>query len=221
MTHRSCAAALFTCMLLTYGCGSRPESAATTSSAPDAATARAPVAPAAKRISDVCSVISLAEVTEGLGVAIERADKKPDGCEWYANPAALQQKGADTVRGTFAKLSKQEPASAEEGARSMESMLKGLTGAVAPNKPVFGVIVNWEDGDQAEAMFKTTMAVNGRGLPGGSLEPIEGLGDRAFMGPMGAFFFARKGPMFINFGYGIGTREQAIALARRFVSRIG
>ena len=60
----------------------------------------------------------------------------------------------------------------------------------------------------------------GGGLPGGRLEPIEGLGDRTFMGAMGALFYAREGPALITFGLGVGSREQAIALARLIGSRI-
>jgi hypothetical protein len=69
-------------------------------------------------------------------------------------------------------------------------------------------------------MLKGTVAITGGGLKGGSLEPIEGVGDRAFMGAMGAIFYARKGQALIQFGLGLGDRDQAIALARLVVSRI-
>jgi hypothetical protein len=72
----------------------------------------------------------------------------------------------------------------------------------------------------AAAAFKTSVAVAGGGLPGGRLEPIDGLGDRAYAGPAGAFYCVRKGSMFITFGFSTGTREQAIALAQKIVSRI-
>ena len=79
---------------------------------------------------------------------------------------------------------------------------------------MFAVTVQRGDVDQAELVLKSTVAMNG-----GRLEPIEGLGDHAYAGPMGAFFYVRKGPALISFG-GIGTREQTLALARRIVPKI-
>ena len=173
---------------------------------------------AATEAPDVCALLSAKEIEEIAGVPIERADKKPNGCDWYANTAAQQQKGADTARGTLASLMKEEPKSAQDGVKTMENLMKGLGGAVAPNKPLFAVLVQRENADAAEAMLKTTVAVNG-GSAGAGLEPIEGLGDRAFIGAMGAIFYVRKGNTLITLG-SMTTREQAIALARRIVPRI-
>src|SRR5712692_6160668 len=53
---------------------------------------------------DLCALLSAKEIEEITGLPIERAEKKPNGCEWYANAAAQQQKGADTARSTFEKL---------------------------------------------------------------------------------------------------------------------
>ena len=186
------------------------------SAAPPAARANEPAdrpAPA-EPPGDVCALLPAKEVTEITGLPIERVEKKPDGCEWYAPAAAQQQKGADTVRDTFKQLSAKEPKSAEEGVKSMSNLLNGLQGAVGPNKPVFAVTVQHKDADQAEAVLRTTVSMNG-----GHVDAIEGLGDRAFGGPMGVFFYVRKGPALITFG-GIGSREQTLALARRIVPRI-
>ena len=163
---------------------------------------------------DICALLPAAEVTELTGLPIDRVEKKADGCEWYAHAAAQQQKGAANTRDTFKKLTAQEPKSEKDAAHSMENLLNGLRGAVGPNQPVFAVTVQRGDVDQAEAVLKGTLAVNG-----GRLEPIDGLGDHAYAGPVGAFFYVRKGPALINFG-GIGTREQTLALARRIVPRI-
>jgi hypothetical protein len=168
---------------------------------------------------DVCALLSAKEIEEITGLPIERAEKKPNGCDWYAKPAAQQQKGADTVRDTFAKLNKEEPKSAQELVGSMQNLLKGVGGAVAPDKPLFAVLVQKDNADAAEAMLKTTVAISGGSAAGGGLEPIDGLGDRAFIGAMGAIFYVRKGPTLITFG-SMGTREDAIALARRIVPRI-
>jgi hypothetical protein len=168
---------------------------------------------------DLCVLLSAKEIEEIAGVPIERSEKKPNGCEWFANAAAQQQKGAETARNTLAKLNKEEPKSAQELVGSMQNLLKGAGGAVAPDKPLFAVSVQRENADQAEALFKTTVAMGGGGAAGGGLEPIEGLGDRAFIGAMGAIFYVRKGATLITFG-SMATRENTIALARRIVPRI-
>jgi len=197
---------------------------ATTSTAQPAARSseaadRTSSARAAAPVTDVCALLPASEVTEVTGLAIERVAKKPDGCEWYANAAAHQQKGMDTVRGTFTKLTKEEPKSAEEGVRSMQNMLKGMTSAASPDKPIFAVSVQWKDADQGEATVKATIGILGGGAPGGKLEPIADLGDRAYAGPADVLFYVRKGPALLTFG-SLGTREQAIALMRRVVQRM-
>jgi hypothetical protein len=100
-------------------------------------------------------------------------------------------------------------------------MLKGLVGAAAPGAPLFAASIQ-SDADQAEAILKGTYAVIGGGAPGGKLEPVEGLGDRAYMGPVGSFLYVRKGPVLLNLDLRTfpGTREQAITLARRMVARL-
>jgi len=198
--------------------GSRPASPKT-SEAADTAPGATASSSRARSVRDVCGLLSAGEILEITGVAVERVEKKPNGCEWYANAATQQQKGADTARATLEKMNKEEPKSAGELTHTMENLLKGVGGAVAPDKPLFAVIVQWEDADVGEAMLKGTVAINSGGAPGGALEPVEGLGDRAFIGAMGMLFYARKGPALITFG-GMGTREQTIALARKIVPRI-
>jgi len=185
---------------------------ARSSEAADRTGAGRPSAAAAS--PDLCALLPAAEVAELTGLPIERVQKKPDGCEWYAVAAAQQQKGADTARDTFKKLSAQEPKTTEEGVKSVQDLFNGLRGAAGPNQPVFAVTVQHGDVDQAEALLRGTVAMNG-----GHVDAIEGLGDRAFAGPMGAFYYVRKGAALITFG-GVGSREQTLALARRIVPRI-
>ena len=173
----------------------------------------------AAEAQDLCALLSAKEIEEIAGVPIERAEKKPNGCDWYANAAAQQQKGADTVRDTFTKLNKQEPKSAQELVGSMQNLLKGAAGTASPDKPLFAVLVQRENADAAEATLKATVAITGGGAPGGGLEPIEGLGDRAFTGAIGAIFYVRKGSTLITLGSS-AAREQTIAFARRIVPRI-
>jgi hypothetical protein len=186
-----------------------------TSAAPPAARSSEVADRAAPRETerDVCALLPAKEVTEITGLPIERVQPSRR-LRVYANAAAQQQKGAATTRDTFNKLNAQEPKTAQDGVHSMENLLNGLRGAAGPNQPVFAVTVQRGDVDQAEALLRSTVAMNG-----GQVDAIDGLGDRAFGGPMGAFFYARKGAVLITFG-GIGSREQTIALARRIVPRI-
>lgn len=194
----------------------------TQSSPPRASSPPAPSRTAAKPTRDVCALLSAAEATEITGLPIERVEKTTDGCAWYANAAAQREKGTASVAGTFEKMSKQEPATAEEGVKNVESMFKGMIGAVGPARPLFAVSVQSENADQAEAILKGTIAAVGGGAPGGKLEAVEGLGDRAYWGPVGSFLVVRKGPVLLNLGLQTfsGSREQALALARRMVSRL-
>ena len=182
----------------------------------------APAQTAAKPAVDACALLSAQEATEITGVPVERVEKTADGCAWFANAAAQQQKGAASVSETFQQLNKQEPKSAEEAARSMETMLKGMIGAAGRAGPLFAISVTTENADQGEAILRGTVAAVGGGAPGGKLEPIEGLGDRAFWGPAGSFLLVRKGPALLNLGLAnfAGSREQSIALARRMLSRL-
>jgi hypothetical protein len=198
----------------------RGESADSTPGADRRSAGRDQSRDSAAKGKDVCALISPKEIETITGLPIERTAPMPNGCEWYANPEAQRQRGVDTARKTFEKLNTHEPASASDAAQSMQSLLRGVSGAVAPNKALFGVSVQWENGDQAETLIKGTVAMSGGGQSGGGLERVDGVGDRAFMGAMGAIFYARKGPAFIQFGVGLGNRDQAIALARLVVARI-
>jgi hypothetical protein len=182
-----------------------------------------PAAPAASAPArDVCALLPAAEVTELTTIPVELAEKTADGCKWFATAAAQREKGTATVTGTLEKMSKQEPATAEESARNVESVMKGLIGAVGAGGPFLVAAVQAENADQAEATLKATVAVVGAGLPGGKLEPVEGLGDRAYAGPGGSFLYVRKGPALVTLDLRqfFGTREQAIAVAKRLLSRI-
>jgi len=196
--------------------------AASQSSRAPGAGAPAPAPTTARPTRDACALLSAAEATEITGMPIERVEKTADGCAWYAKAAAQREKSTASASGTFEKMSKQEPASAEEAMRNVETMLKGFIGATATSGPLFAVSVQSEQADQAEAILKGTVAVVGAGTPGEKLEPIEGLGDRAYWGPASSFLLVRKGPVLLNLGLRSfsGSREQAIALARRMVSRL-
>jgi hypothetical protein len=187
---------------------------------PPPATTSAPTS--ARPARDVCALLPIQEAAEITSLPIERVEKVPGGCAWYASAAARRDKGVADAAGTIQKLTKQEPASADEGARDMETILKGLVGAASPAGPLFAVSVQSEGADQAEAVVKGTIAVVGGGQPGGSLEPVAGLGDRAYFGPAGSFLYVRTGPAWMEMDLRAfsGTREQALALARRLVARL-
>jgi hypothetical protein len=215
---------------LATGCGKGPQdrTSATRESAPPKPAARppdpapAPAQTAARPGRDVCALLTTEELSQLAGVAIERVEKLSDGCAWYANAAAQQQKGMANVGEMFDKMTKKEPATAEENQPNMEAMLKGIIGAAGKGGPLLTVSVQSEGADQAEAMIKGTVAVVGGGMPGGKLEPIEGLGDRAYMGPAGSSLYVRKGTAWVQFDLRTfsGSREQALEVAKRLVSKL-
>jgi hypothetical protein len=205
------------------GACSRAPERQTTASRPATTPAPTAAAPASKPARDVCALITLAEASQITGLTVERAEKTPDGgCAWHVNAAAQRQKGTATVTGTMEQLTKQEPASTEQGMRQVETMMKGLIGAVGPAGPLFAATVQWDNADQAEAMLKGTVAAVGAGTPANKLESLEGLGDRAYWGPVASFLLVRKGPVLLNLGLASfsGSREQAVELARRMLSRL-
>jgi hypothetical protein len=180
--------------------------------------------PAGKAL-DVCALLSLAEASDLTGIAVERAEPSSSGCSWYPKPGAAQQKGADTTREAFEKMTKQDAASFEEGLPNIEKLMKGLTGAASGDGPLFKASVELESADQSEATFKATMGMMSGmagGVPGSNLEQIPGVGDRAYMAPLASGLYVRKGRAWIELdlrGFS-GEREQAIAIARRIVSRL-
>jgi hypothetical protein len=170
---------------------------------------------------DVCALISNAELAGITNLAIERSEKTADGCQWFTAAAARQQRGQDDIRGTLEKMTKQEPSSFEEGLRNMEGLLKGV-GGLASSGLLLTASVQWTGGDKAEETLKTTFAMMTAGMPGGKLEPIEGLGDRAYVGPMGSLLYVRKGAAWLELDLRTfpGSRDQAIQIARRLLSKM-
>jgi hypothetical protein len=192
-----------------------------TQTAGTAATGGSNATSSATSSRDVCALISNAELARVTGFPIERTEKTSDGCRWFANAAARQQRGQDEIRSTFEKMATQEPSSFQDGLRSMEGLIKGA-GGLASSGLLFTATVQWTGADEAEATLQTTTAVLGAGLPGGQLEPVQGLGDRAFMGPMGSLLYVRKGAAWLELDLRTfpGSREQALQIARRLLSKI-
>lgn len=171
---------------------------------------------------NVCALVSLADVTEAVGAPIERAEPLTDGCQWFANPEALKQKGQGNIKNSFQKLNKQEPASFEQAQRTMEGLVKGVGALATASGPVLSVSVTWDNADQEELALKTAMRMMDPGVPGGDLEPIAGLGDRAYMGPVGSMLYVRKGQtwMALDLRQSPGSREQAIAFSRKLLAKL-
>ncbi len=171
---------------------------------------------------DVCALMSTTELSGLTGLRVERAEKTSDGCRWFANAADQQQHGQNEIQGAFEKLTKQEPASAEDGARTMEGLLKGIAGLASSSGPFLTASMQWTGADEAETTMQTTISVIGGGLPGGKLERIEGLGDRAYMGPAGSLLYVRKGNAWLELDLRSfsGSREQAIQIARQLILKM-
>ncbi len=171
---------------------------------------------------DVCGLLTAAEITQVTGLPVARTERGTDSCQWFADEAAQQKKTGDTRNATLKKMSQGEPATFQESQANVENFLKNMGMPVQIRSPLVSLEVDWKNGAQAEQSIKSGMAAAGGGTPGGKLEPVAGLGDRAYFGPVGAFLYVRKGPSLVSFDLRTfsGTREQAVALARMVVSRI-
>src|SRR6478735_3023192 len=88
----------FVAGLAAANCTGSADSAHSSSAASQAARANEPAdrAAPAEAHGDVCALLPAKEVSDVTGLPIDRVEKKPDGCEWYANAAAQQQRGAET-----------------------------------------------------------------------------------------------------------------------------
>jgi hypothetical protein len=171
---------------------------------------------------DACQLLTSAEITEVTGLPVSRMERGTDGCQWFTDEAAREKQTDATRNATLKKMSQGEPKSFEESQQNVENVFKNLGMPVQARGPLVSLSVNWKNGAEAEQGIKGGMAAAGGGTPGGRLEPVAGLGDRAYFGPVGSFLYVRKGPALVSFDLRSfpGTRDQAVTLARKVVSKI-
>jgi len=181
--------------------------------------------PAARRTADVCSLLSREEAAQIAGVAVERLEREEGGCRYYGNPTEVASKGEAEAGEALAKLRSGQDVSPEEFARQAEQFAKGL-GAQSAHKSgglLLVIRVQWGDAASAEATYRITMKALTAGLPpgpgyGGKLE---GVGDRAYLAPMGVALYMVKGDSWVTVeGPGLSSQDALIAVARKVAGRL-
>ncbi|MGA9059242.1 MAG: zinc ribbon domain-containing protein [Terriglobia bacterium] len=92
--------------------------------------------------------------------------------------------------------------------------------AAAGNNQALGVVVTWQGG--ALAMKFAGMAFKGVGGGQGSFQPLAGIGDEAYIGPMGSTLMFRKGDVMVNIDLRmIGNNvDAAKVIAQKIAARL-
>lgn len=183
-----------------------------------------PAGPAAKRTSNVCSLLSPQEASAITGLRIDMAEVEQDACQYAGSRAETAGKGEAQASEAIEKMRKNEPATPQEAAKAMEQLMKGLSAqsAASGSGPLFTVRIKWGDAATAEAGYKIAMKAMTAGLPkadyGGA---VEGVGDRAYLAPMGAALYMVKGDSWVEIeGPALLSRDALIGIARRVASRM-
>jgi hypothetical protein len=90
----------------------------------------------------------------------------------------------------------------------------------AGNNEALGVVVTWRGG--ALAMKFAGMALKGVGGGQESIQPVEGIGDEAYVGPMGATLMFRKDDVMVNLDLRmVGNNvEAAKVIAQKIAARL-
>jgi hypothetical protein len=87
--------------------------------------------------------------------------------------------------------------------------------------PVVEYTVTWGQAKTQETAFKFAMKALTNGLPGKYVEPVSGVGDRAYFGPAGASLFVVKGDTWIEVdGRLMQSRDQLIQVAQKIVAKM-
>jgi len=90
----------------------------------------------------------------------------------------------------------------------------------AGNNQALGVQVTWQGG--ALAMKFASMAFKGVAGGAGGFQPVAGLGDEAYVGPMGSTLMFRKGDVMVNLDLRMvgNNAEAAKVIAQKIVARL-
>jgi hypothetical protein len=90
----------------------------------------------------------------------------------------------------------------------------------AGNNQVLAVQVTWEGG--AMGMKLAEMALKGIGGNVGGFQPVAGIGDEAYVGPMGSTLMFRKGDIMVNLDLRtVGNNvDAAKAIAQKIIARL-
>lgn len=182
----------------------------------------------ARRVADVCALLSAAEAARATGLAIERAESRGDECRYFGSAAQAAEKGQQQAQEAMRKMRENKAASDQEAARALEDLMKGLAagGQASEQGPLFQIGVKYgEEARQEETGYRTAMGMMGAitGAKEGTSKPtgLEGVGDRAYLAPLATGLFMMKGDAWVEIsGPGLPSREALIALARAVAGKL-
>lgn len=182
----------------------------------------------ARRVADVCALLSAAEAASATGLPIERAESRGGECRYFGSAAQAAEKGQQQAQEAMRKMRENKAASDQEAARAMEDLMKGLaaSGQASEQGPLFQISVKYgEEARQEETGYRTAMGMLGAfaGAKEGTSKPtgLEGVGDRAYLAPLATGLFMMKGDAWVEIGGpGLPSREALIALARAVAGKL-
>ncbi len=189
---------------------------------------------------DGCLLLSKEEAAEILGVAIEKIDgastqrTSDEHCEYFVRPetpeeiAARVKQGMETIQARQADSSTKSDASgntAEQVRKNgLENLIKSMGRAGAsssPDMPYFSFTVDREDGAIQFGAVKVVNAIGGSDAIKAT-EALNGLGDKAVLGPLDAQLCVLKGStsLLLDLSQVPDGREKGIALAKAILARL-
>jgi hypothetical protein len=183
---------------------------------------------------NACTLLSLGELQQVLGVTVEKnaeiMEGNDPGCAYYTNTAAfteLQKMAMEQARRDSERVSKEpgvknsksdNPLELLKHTEEMEGMVKGLGALQQPDKDgrVFAFSVDRNFGAENWGPLRTTLAL----VPG--FKEIDGVGDHAMLGSFGHAFYVLKGNSMVHLDtmYVPETRMRGAELGRKIVSHM-
>ncbi len=201
-----------------------------------ASAAKAEHAPQQKR--DGCLLLRSEEAAAILGVAIEKIDgasnQRASGehCEYFIKPDTAEESAAklkqrfESIQASKhdAKLDASGNTSEQMRKDGIENLIKGIGRAGAsssPDMPYFSFTVEREQGAIQFGAVKVVNAIGGADAMKAT-ETLNGLGDKAVLGPLDAQLCVLKGStsLLLDLSQVPDGREKGIALAKAMLARL-
>jgi hypothetical protein len=185
---------------------------------------------------DACSLISKEELSQLVGITVERAQGDGTGthssCAYYSSASIDQSTNSATDamdRMKQYKATGNADADRQKAMDEVGKILRGVSGAAA-NGLVVNVQVETDNPKGTMAAFKIAMAAmtigadkeKDKDLLKVMREDVKGVGDEAIMGPLASVFIFRKGDVAVTIdGRALtGGRDMQIAIGKRIASRL-
>lgn len=183
--------------------------------------------PALTRKSDVCGLLSKEELTRLAGVNVTRTESGENSCAYFAEGAQVAESGEKAAEEALEKLKGAQPQDAGQARALIEQLGKGMAAAAQGASPqgerlALKVTVNWGQASTMEPAYKIAMKAMTGGLPGAKYsEEIQGVGDRAYSGPMGLGLFFVKGDAWVEVAMpAASSSDVVLETARKIATRL-